>query len=88
MIKGWDIGVETMTVGETAILNIPYTYAYGDAGTGPIPAKADLIFKLELLEAKDNKNLLDSVMVQVLIVMGFAAFIVFYVVPPDKRWGR
>ncbi|PBP28176.1 FKBP-type peptidyl-prolyl cis-trans isomerase [Diplocarpon rosae] len=49
VIKGWDEGVTTMKVGEKATLDITSDFAYGDAGfPGHIPAKADLIFDVEL----------------------------------------
>lgn len=55
VIKGWDIGVATMRVGETSIFHIPYTHAYGDAAVGPIPPKSDLTFEIELLSSEDDR---------------------------------
>lgn len=49
VIKGWDEGVVQMKLGEQAILDITYDYAYGDRGfPGAIPPKADLLFQVEL----------------------------------------
>jgi peptidylprolyl isomerase len=54
LIPGWDQGFEGMHVGGKRRLFIPYQLAYGAAGRPPvIPAKADLIFDVELMEVAD-----------------------------------
>jgi peptidylprolyl isomerase len=53
VIQGWDTGFEGMHVGGKRRLFIPYQLAYGEAGKGPIPAKAALIFDIELTEVGD-----------------------------------
>ncbi|CAM9337635.1 unnamed protein product [Choristocarpus tenellus] len=49
VIRGWDYAVSTMQKGERVILTIGPEYAYGPAGSGPIPANATLTFEMELV---------------------------------------
>jgi len=49
VIKGWDIGVATMRIGERAIFYIKSEYGYGATGSPPkIPGGATLVFDVEL----------------------------------------
>jgi FKBP-type peptidyl-prolyl cis-trans isomerase len=66
VIKGWDIGVQSMKVGEIAVLKCGPSYAYGSRGAGGvIPPNATLFFEVEVLEIKE-----DSEKYQNLLTMG------------------
>lgn len=53
VIPGWDEGLGYVSEGGSATLFLPYTLAYGEAGSPPtIPPKADLVFYVELVAIK------------------------------------
>jgi len=57
VIKGWDVGVKKMSLGEKCKLKISSGYGYGKEGCGGlIPPNADLIFECELLEIERTGN--------------------------------
>lgn len=49
VIKGWEIGVPLMKVGDKMRLIIPSDMGYGDRAVGNIPPNSKLIFDVELL---------------------------------------
>jgi len=57
VIKGWDIGVAGMCVGEKRKLKIPAAMGYGDRGSPPkIPGGASLVFDVEMLGFESSKK--------------------------------
>eukprot|EP00767_Chilomastix_cuspidata_P006831 gnl/Chilomastix_cuspidata/730.p3 GENE.gnl/Chilomastix_cuspidata/730~~gnl/Chilomastix_cuspidata/730.p3 ORF type:complete len:108 (+),score=34.10 gnl/Chilomastix_cuspidata/730:826-1149(+) len=53
VIRGWDVGVAGMKVGEKAIFKFPPEMAYGRRGYPPIiPPNSTLTFEIELLSFK------------------------------------
>lgn len=54
VIRGWDLGVEGMKVGEVRKLTIASDLGYGERGAGNvIPPGATLVFEVELLGISD-----------------------------------
>ena len=49
LVKGWQLAVPQMGVGETIEIAIPADLAYGPVGRGPIPGNATLVFTVELI---------------------------------------
>ncbi len=49
VIKGWDEAFASMRTGEKRTLIIPWWLAYGQQGKGAVPARATLVFEVELL---------------------------------------
>ncbi len=49
LVKGWQLAIPQMGVGEVIEIAIPADLAYGPVGRGPIPANATLVFKVELI---------------------------------------
>ncbi|MEM9172185.1 MAG: FKBP-type peptidyl-prolyl cis-trans isomerase [Pseudomonadota bacterium] len=56
VIKGWDLGVAGMQIGEVRTLKIAPELGYGDRGAGGvIPGGATLLFEVELVSFKRCK---------------------------------
>ena len=55
LIPGFIEGLENMSFGDKAIVYIPSALGYGERGAGDvIPANANIIFEIELLEVIPN----------------------------------
>lgn len=52
VIPGWELAVARMRVGDRWKITVPSALAYGAKGQGKVPPKADLVFDIEILEAK------------------------------------
>jgi FK506-binding protein 4/5 len=56
VIKGWDVGVASMKIGEKSLLVCQPEFAYGSAGSPPkIPPNSVLEFEVELLSFTDQQ---------------------------------
>jgi len=61
VIKGWDVGIGTMQVGERAILRCMPDFAYGEKGSPPkIPENATLDFVVQLKEIQQYEPIWDT----------------------------
>lgn len=52
VVPGFGEGLQLMTKGSVYRFCIPAPLGYGEAGTGPIPANAALVFQVELMDFK------------------------------------
>jgi FKBP-type peptidyl-prolyl cis-trans isomerase FkpA len=50
VIAGWTEGVQLMKEGAKYKFTIPAALAYGETGSGPIPANSTLVFTVELIK--------------------------------------
>lgn len=56
VIRGWDEGIPLLGKGGSATLIIPYHLAYGESGSGRIPAFSTLIFEVDLLDFEKSEE--------------------------------
>jgi len=55
LIKGWQLAVPQMGVGDTIEIAMPADLGYGARGKGPIPGGATMFFKIELLGIEERE---------------------------------
>lgn len=59
VIRGLDVGVRHMTLGETSTIKVRYDYAYGNFWMGPeIPPRSNINFTVQLLSINGNGKFL------------------------------
>ncbi len=52
VLPGWEKALPEFRVGDKIRLWVPYQLAYGEQGRDPIPAKTNVVFDIEILEAQ------------------------------------
>ena len=79
VIRGWEVGVATMTRGEHALLLCSHEYGYGQAGHGQlIPGGSRLLFDVELLDWQERNQLaerLPAMMCYGVLVLGVLVYL-------------
>lgn len=71
VIKGWDVGVATMTRGEKCLLTCTPEFAYGSAGSSPnIGPNETLQFEVELFDWRGEDLTSDGGVVKYIVVKG------------------
>lgn len=56
VIPGWEDGVLGMRVGGRRQLIVPAALGYGTKGSGPVPADANLVFDITVVDAKRSAS--------------------------------
>ncbi len=56
VIRGWDLGVECMLIGEVRELRIAPELGYGERGKPPVPPNATLLFEIELVKLENSSG--------------------------------
>ena len=52
LILGWKLSFPSFTKGTVATIFVPSGYGYGTKGNGPIPANANIMFNIELVNVR------------------------------------
>jgi hypothetical protein len=78
VIRGWDVGVATMTRGECALLLCSPEYGYGQRAAGPIPAASWLVFDVELLDWHERNQVMERLPAMIcytIVVLGVLIYL-------------
>ncbi|KAK3132402.1 hypothetical protein QOZ80_6AG0520890 [Eleusine coracana subsp. coracana] len=52
VIRGWDIGISGMRVGDKRRLTVPPSMCYGDKSVGDVPKNSSVVYEVELVKVK------------------------------------
>lgn len=48
VIRGWEVALKHMSLGQRAVVQVPAELGYGASGEGPVPPNSDLLFDVDL----------------------------------------
>uniref|UniRef100_A0A3Q3AVV9 peptidylprolyl isomerase n=1 Tax=Kryptolebias marmoratus TaxID=37003 RepID=A0A3Q3AVV9_KRYMA len=60
VIRGLDIGMLDMCVGEKRKVTVPSALAFGDKGKGPVPPNATVVFEVEVLSVSRGPRSMEA----------------------------
>ncbi|XP_062287775.1 peptidyl-prolyl cis-trans isomerase FKBP7 [Scomber scombrus] len=60
VIKGLDVGMMDMCAGEKRKITVPPTLAFGEAGKGPVPPNATVVFEVELFSVSRGPRSMEA----------------------------
>ncbi|TVU06948.1 hypothetical protein EJB05_46985 [Eragrostis curvula] len=52
VIRGWDVGISGMHVGDKRRLTVPPSMCYGDKSVGDVPKNSSVVYEVELVKVK------------------------------------
>ncbi|TVU11190.1 hypothetical protein EJB05_44759 [Eragrostis curvula] len=52
VIRGWDVGISGMRVGDKRRLTVPPSMCYGDKSVGDVPKNSSVVYEVELVKVK------------------------------------
>lgn len=73
LIIGWKIGLSLLTEGAVAKLYIPSSLGYGTAGSSSIPANANLVFDIHLIDVVPNTQQVNQLTADIAAIDSYLA---------------